>query len=181
MKVIQQLDQFELPKDFRGKGPVFVQLWWIVQSTLFGCSPQFMYGWRRFLLRLFGASIGSNVLVRPTVRVTFPWNVEIGKNAWVGDEVRLYSLGKIVIGSNAVISQKSYLCTGSHDYKRPSFDIFSLPINVESEAWIAADVFVAPGVTIGRGAVVSARSSVFHDLPPGMICIGSPAVPVRPR
>ena len=117
----------------------------------------------------------------PLVEITYPWKVSIGDWSWIGDNVSLYSLGEIEIGDNVVISQNCYLCTGSHHFSRPSFDIYALKIVVEPESWIAADVFVAPGVRIGRGAVVGARSTVLHDLPAMMVCYGNPARPVRPR
>lgn len=177
----QSLDLFSLPKDFRGRSALYVQLWWFVQATLFGMSPQFAYKWRNFLLRCFGASVGDSVIIRPSVRITYPWKVTIKDNAWIGDCVDLYSLGEITIGKNAVVSQKSYLCTGSHDYKSESFDIYAKPIVIEDEVWVATDVFIAPGVTIGQGAVVGSRSSVYHDMPAGMICVGSPAKPMRQR
>jgi putative colanic acid biosynthesis acetyltransferase WcaF len=177
----QKLNEFKLPKGFRKKNAVIVQLWWFVQSTLFALSPQFFYGWRRILLRCFGAKIGRGVVVRPSVQITYPWNIMIGDYSWVGDDVVLYSLGSIKIGANAVVSQRSYLCTGSHDYQKESFDIYAKPIVVEDEAWIATDVFIAPGVTIGKGAVIGSRSSVYHDMPEGMICIGSPAKPTKSR
>lgn len=177
----QRLDQFSLPVDFRGRSVLMVQLWWIVQSTLFAWSPQFLYGWRRFLLQLFGAKVGRKVLFRPTVKVTYPWKVSVGDYSWIGDDVVLYSLGEINIGSNTVISQRSYLCTGSHDYASLSFDIFSKPVEIGNEVWIATDVFVAPGVCVGDGSVVGARSTVLHDLAPGKICYGNPAVAVKGR
>lgn len=177
----QNLRLFSLPTNFRGRSALIVQLWWMIQATLFAYSPQFLYGWRRFLLRLFGARIGKNVIIRPTVTITYPWKVTIGDNAWVGDHVCLYSLGDINVGANAVVSQRSYLCTGSHDYQRPEFNIYAKPIFVDNEAWVAADSFIAPGVTIGKGAVIGARSSVFANMPPGMICRGNPCVPVKPR
>jgi putative colanic acid biosynthesis acetyltransferase WcaF len=177
----QRLDKFSLPENFRGRSAVIVQLWWLVQSSLFAWSPQFLYGWRRFLLRLFGARIGKSVHIRPSARVTYPWKVSIGNYSWVGDEVVLYSLGSIEIGAHTVVSQKSYLCTGSHDYTRSSFDIFAESIRIGSQVWIASDVFVAPGVTIGDGTVVGLRSFVLHDLPGGKICFGHPAVVVKDR
>lgn len=177
----QKLSRFRLPPGFRGRSAVVVQLWWLVQSTLFAMSPQFMYGWRRFLLRLFGAEVGREVLVRPTARVTYPWKVTIGDYTWIGDDVVLYSLGEIEIGGHTVISQRSYICTGSHDITKTTFDIYALPIRIGNQVWIATDVFVAPGVRIGDGAVVGARSTVLHDLPEGMICYGNPAMPVKPR
>lgn len=179
--MIQDLSKFKLPSNFRGKPGWYVQLWWIVQDTLFRWSPQFMYGWRRFLLRLFGAKVGKRVLIRPTAKVTFPWKVKIGDYSWIGDDVVLYSLGEIEIGNNVVISQRSYICTGSHDYTKIDFPIFAKKIVIEDEAWLATDVFVAPGVRIGRGTVVGARSSVFKDLPPGKVCIGNPAKPIKDR
>ncbi|MGI2110929.1 putative colanic acid biosynthesis acetyltransferase [Shewanella frigidimarina] len=178
---LQLLNKFRLPVNFRGRSPLIVQSWWIVQALLFGLSPQFAYKWRNFLLRCFGANIGTNVIIRPTVKITYPWKLTIGDNAWVGDNVGLYTLGNITIGKNAVVSQKSYLCTGSHDYKSEAFDIFSKPIVIEDEAWVACDVFIAPGVTIGKGAVIGSRSSVYKDMPTGMICIGNPAKPIKPR
>lgn len=132
-------------------------------------------------MKLFGAKIGRGVLLRPSVEITYPWKVSIGDWSWIGDNVTLYSLGDIDIGKNVVISQNSYLCTGSHDFDSVTFDIFTKPIVVESESWLAADVFVAPGVRIQRGVVVGARSTVLHDLPAMTVCYGNPARPVRPR
>jgi putative colanic acid biosynthesis acetyltransferase WcaF len=177
----QNLERFALPSRFRGRADVIVQLWWIVQATLFRWSPQVLYGWRRWLLRRFGARIGVGVVIRPSVQITYPWKLTIGDHAWVGDDVVLYTLGEITIGAHAVVSQRSYLCTGSHDYTRETFDIFAKPIVIGEQAWLATDVFVAPGVEIGAGTVVGARSSVFEALPPGMIAMGSPARVVRRR
>lgn len=177
----QNLSKFTMPPGFRGRNAIVVQLWWLVQSLLFNPSPQFMYGWRRWLLRLFGAKVGKDVIVRPSVKTQFPWKVDIGDFAWIGDEVVLYSLGPITIGANAVISQRSYLCTGSHRPGEIDFPIYHQAIHIEPEAWVATDVYIGPGVTIGRGTVVGARSSVFKDLPAGKICLGSPATPVRDR
>ena len=180
-RAVQDLSTFSVPAHFRGKPAWFVQLWWIVHTILFRLSPQIFFGWRRFLVRLFGGKIGKGVLLRPTVNITYPWKVSIGDFSWVGDDVTLYSLGQIEIGSNVVISQRSYVCTGSHDMESPSFEMFEKPIVIEDESWVATDVFIAPGVRIGRGVVVGARSTVLHNLPPMMVCIGNPAKPIRPR
>ncbi|RQR24896.1 colanic acid biosynthesis acetyltransferase WcaF [Burkholderia sp. Bp9143] len=177
----QDLSRFAVPSGFRGRGIVIVQLWWICQSILFRASPQFMYGWRRFLLRLFGARVGKGVLIRPTSVVTYPWKVTLGDHSWIGDDAVLYSLGPIEVGAHAVVSQRSYLCAGDHDPTRVDFAIRGRPIRIEEQAWVASDVFVAPGVTVGRGAVVGARSSVFSDMEEGMICVGTPCRPVRRR
>jgi putative colanic acid biosynthesis acetyltransferase WcaF len=178
---MQRLDQHKIPKEFRGKSKLFIQLWWLAQATVINCSPQVFYGWRRFWLRLFGAQIGKKVLIRPSVKITYPWKVSIGDYSWIGDDVVLYSLGEIEIGSNTVISQKSYLCTGSHDYTKESFDIFSKKITVGNSCWLATDVFVAPGITISDGAIVGARSSVLSDINSKTINVGSPAKEIRER
>ena len=178
---IQDLSNARAPRGFRGRPAWFVQMWWIVQALLFHPSPQVFYGWRRFLLRLFGARIGVGVLIRPSVTVTYPWKLSIGDWSWVGDRVTLYTLGEITIGDNAVVSQHSYLSTGSHDYGHPSFAIYAKPIHVEPEAWVAAQVFIGPGVTIGRGAVVGACSVVFKDVPPMVVCAGNPLKVLRAR
>ena len=178
---MQDLKQFKLPENFRGKNSVTVQLWWFVQATFFRLSPQFAYAWRRFLLRLFGAKIGKKVIIRPSVKITYPWKIQIGDYSWIGDEVTLYSLGEIEIGKNTVISQKSYICTGSHDMYSKNFDIFAKKIIIKDACWIATDVFVAPGVTIEENVVVGARSSVFNSLPENKVCIGTPAKPIKNR
>ena len=177
----QQLKTFALPPGFRARSGVYVQCWWLVQMLLFQTSPQFMYAWRRFLLRCFGASIGKKVKIRPSAHIQFPWKISIGDYSWIGDHVTLYSLGQITIGNNVVISQKGYICTGSHNYADQSFGIYSQPIVIEDGCWLATDVFVAPGVVIHNGTVVGARSSVFQSLPAGKICFGTPAVVVKNR
>jgi putative colanic acid biosynthesis acetyltransferase WcaF len=178
---MQKLNSFKLPNNFRGRNAFVVQLWWLVQSLFFKNSPQFLYGFRRFLLRLFGAKIGKKVIIRPTVRITYPWKVVIGDLSWIGDDVVLYSLGEIEIGENVVISQKSYLCAASHDYLKQDFPIFKKKISIEDQCWLATDVFIAPGITIGKGTVVGSRSSVYKDLPANKVCIGNPAKNIRER
>jgi putative colanic acid biosynthesis acetyltransferase WcaF len=178
---VQNLKSFRLPPNFRGRPGWYIQLWWIVQATLFRWSPQFLYGWRRFLVRLFGAKVGRGVNFRPTVQITYPWKLTIGDYSWVGDDATLYTLGEIEIGDNACISQRCYLAGAGHDYTKPTFDMLAKKIVIESEVWLATGVFVAPGVRVGRGAVVGACSVVLKDLPPVMICAGNPAQPLRPR
>ncbi len=180
-KRFQDLATFTMPGGFRGRSAVYVQIWWLVQSCLFKASPQICYGFRRWLLRRFGAKIGKGVLIRPTVEITYPWRLEIGDHSWIGDDVVLYSLGTIRIGSHAVVSQRSYICAADHNMKTTAFEIRAYPVTIEDEVWIATDVFVAPNVNVGRGTVVGARSSVFRDLPPGMVCCGSPCKPVATR
>ena len=177
----QDLSSFTVPGTFRGRSKVTVQIWWIVQASLFSWSPEILYGWRSFLLRLFGAQIGKKVRIRSSVTITYPWKIKVGDYTWIGHDCTLYSLGEISIGSHVAIAHKVYLNTGGHEYDKKTFDIFSKPVVVEDQCWLTNDVYVAPGVTIGKGTIVSARSTVLKDLPPGKICVGTPAKPIKDR
>ena len=177
----QNLKAYKTPKNFRGRSAFTVQLWWIVQAIFFSTSPQIMFGWRRFLLRCFGAKIGKKVLIRPSVKTTYPWNLSIGDYSWIGDEVVLYSLGEIEIGEHTVISQRSYICTASHKYNVPEFSIYSEKVSVGAQCWLAADVYVAPGLTIEDGVVVGARSTVLSDLKGYKVYVGSPVKCIKDR
>lgn len=177
----QDLENFEVTEGFRGKSKIVVQIWWIVQGTLFALSPQFFYGWRRFLLRLFGAKIGRGVLIRPSTKITYPWKISIGDFSWIGEETVLYSLGEIVIGNNVAVAHGVYFNTGLHDYTQKKFTILSKNIYVEDECWITNDVYIAPGVKIGKGCVIGARSSVLKDMKEGWVCYGTPAIPIKRR
>ena len=156
-------------------------LWGVVWLIFYRPSPKIMHGWRCFLLRAFGARLGSGVHPYPSSKVWAPWNLEMGDNSCLADSVDCYSVAKIFIGANATISQYSFLCTASHDHSDPSMPLVSAPIVIGEEAWITADVFVGPGVTIGDGAVITARSSVFTDIAPWVVARGNPAVAVKPR
>ena len=164
-----------------GRAKIIILLWWLVQAIAFPLTLHAHHAPRRFLLRLFGARIGKGVVIRPTARFHYPWKVAIGDHSWIGSDVVLYSLDTIAIGCHCVISQKSYLCTGSHDAADPAFGLKTAPIAIENGAWVATDCFVGPGVRIGANAVVGARSSVFADLPADHLCWGTPCRPHRRR
>jgi putative colanic acid biosynthesis acetyltransferase WcaF len=165
----------------RGKPGWLILLWWLVQAIAFPLTPQPLNGLRCWLLRLFGAKIGRGVMLRPTARFTYPWKIEIGDYSWIGDDVVFYSLDYIYIGCHCVISHQSYLCTGSHDLRDPAFGLMTKAIKIGNGAWIAADCFIAPGVTIGSNAVIGVRSNVFKDLPEAQVCWGNPCIPRYPR
>lgn len=175
------LRKYDQSKFDRGRPSWYILVWWLVQAIAFPITPHQIHGPRIALLRLFGAKIGKGVVIRPTARFTYPWKVEIGDYSWIGDDVVFYSLDRICIGRHCVISQKSYLCTGSHDIQTPVFSLITAPIAIGNGAWVATDCFVGPGVTIGANTVVGARSSVFKSLPAGQVCWGSPCRPHHPR
>lgn len=154
-------------------------LWWFVQATIWRWSWHSHYGWRRWVLRRFGATINPAARIRPSVRIECPWNIRIGANSVVGDFAILYALGTITIGDRVTISQYSHLCAGTHDFTKPDFPLLRLPITIEDDAWLATDTFVGPGVTVGKNTIVGARTSAFKDLQPRTVYGGNPAKPLR--
>jgi putative colanic acid biosynthesis acetyltransferase WcaF len=156
-------------------------VWSVVYTLLFRPSPRFVHGWRRFLLWMFGAKLLPGVRVYPRARIWAPWNLIMSSSACIADDVDVYNVATITIGSCSTVSQYGYLCTASHDFEDVHHPLTSAPIVIGEHCWLAADVFVAPGVTIADGTVVGARSSVFEDLPAWSVATGTPAKVVRPR
>jgi putative colanic acid biosynthesis acetyltransferase WcaF len=157
-------------------------LWEVVQATLFRPTPKLVFwGWRAALLRLFGATLGEGFRIHGSVKVLMPWNLECGRNVVIGANVDLYNFAKVTIGDNAMVSQRTFLCTGSHDASDPTLPLIYQPIEIGAQAWVASEVFIGPGRRVGEGAVVAARSVVIKDIPDWMICAGHPCVPLKPR
>lgn len=152
---------------------------WGLATPLFGLSPRPLWGWRRMLLRAFGATVGKGVHVYPTARITIPWNLTLGAGCAVGDHAILYALGPITIGARATVSQGAHLCAGTHDLSQPARPLVKSPIVIGSDAWVAADAFVGPSVTVGDGAVVGARAVVMKHVEPGHVVVGNPAKTIR--
>ncbi|RVT99759.1 putative colanic acid biosynthesis acetyltransferase [Mucilaginibacter limnophilus] len=157
-------------------------LWAFISFFLFRpFSPRLFRKWRIFLLRCFGAKIGSSCTVHSSVKIWAPWNLEVGDFTCIGPAVDCYNQGKIVIGSNATISQKAYLCASTHDFTDTNHTLVLKPITIMDRAWIAADAFVGPGVTIGEGAVVGARAAVYKNVQNWTVVGGNPAVFIKDR
>lgn len=171
------LRNYRVPHDERGKPSWIVILWWFVQAIAFPLSLHNFNSWRCFLLRMFGAQIGTGVVIRPTARFTYPWKVKIGDHSWIGDDVVVYSIDQINIGTHCVVSQKTYLCTGSHSIQDPAFSLIKAPIKIGNGAWVATDCFVAPGVSIGSNSVIGTRSSVLKSIPAQRVAWGTPCIP----
>lgn len=157
------------------------RLLWAVCSPFFRFSPRLFWGWRRFLLRLFGARVGNQVHIHPSVRIFIPWNLSIGDWSSVGFDALLYNLGPLVIGEKVTISQRAHLCGGSHDFRDPAMTLLKLPIHIGDGAWVCADAFVGPGVTVGNEAVVAARAVVVKDVDAGSVVGGNPAQVISQR
>jgi putative colanic acid biosynthesis acetyltransferase WcaF len=167
------------PWTFREK--VGRALWMLFGRTLFRATFHNWYGIRRQLLRMFGAHIGADVAIRPTVHVEVPWMIHIEDGATIGDYAIIYSLGPIRIGARSIISQYAHLCAGTHDYADHTFRLIRAPITIGDDVWIGADSFVGPGVKIGDLAVLGARSSAYKNLEGGRIHVGNPARDVKER
>ncbi len=166
------------------RGEVLRRLLWAgVQATLFRWSPRPLHGFRAGLLKLFGATIPTpfQVVIFPTAKITFPWKLTLAPRSMVGPRVILYNLAPITLQRGANVSQNCHLCAGTHDFNRWAMPLVTRPIVIGENAWLGADVFVGPGVTVGELCVVGARSVVVKDLPPRTIGVGSPCRPVKTR
>lgn len=177
---IQGNDPFNNPS-FTLKNRVLRSIWNATYLILFKPTPPQLHNWRASLLRLFGAQISSGCHVYSDARIWAPWNLSMGKQSCLGPRVICYNIDKIIIGDHVVISQGAHLCTGSHDYESHNFQLISKPINIHSKAWICTECFVGPGVTIGEGAVIGARSVVNKNQPSWMISAGNPSTPIKSR
>lgn len=152
--------------------------WQAAWLALYRPSPTPLHAWRRFLLRRFGASVGGGAHPYPSARVWAPWNLTLGPGACLGPGSDIYNVARVTLDENAIVSQKAYLCTASHEIHRPGFALTAAPIKLQSGAWVAAAAFVGPGVTIGEGAVVGACGVVTRDVARGQVVAGNPARPV---
>ncbi len=156
-------------------------LWILARVPLFRLSWHNAYGWRRLVLRCFGARVGRRVVIRPTARIEIPWNLEIGDQSSIGDYARIYNLGMIRIGRRCTISQYAHLCAGTHDFTRWDTPLLRPPITIGDDVWIAAEAFVGPGVRIGDRAILGACAVAVRDLDPWTIYAGNPARRLRAR
>jgi putative colanic acid biosynthesis acetyltransferase WcaF len=154
---------------------------WSICQFLFRFSPRPCFGWRRFVLRCFGAKVGAHVNTYPSTRVYFPWNLTIGDWSAVGENALIYNLGPVTIGQKVTISHGAHLCAGTHDYSDAHLPLLKPPIQIRDQAWICADAFVGPGVTVGEGAVVGARAVVVQDVEPWTVVVGNPARMIKKR
>ena len=157
-------------------------LWTIVWGVFARPLPRSVgSGWKRFLLRLFGARIDATAIVYSSAKVYYPANLTMGAYACLASDVDCYNVAPVTIGANSTVSQGAYLCTASHDITDPLNPLVTKPIVIEDQAWVAAGVFVGMGVTIGQGAVVGARAAVFKDVEPWTVVGGNPAKFIKRR
>jgi putative colanic acid biosynthesis acetyltransferase WcaF len=158
-----------------------LRLLWSGGRILFWLTPKPLFSVRRALLRLFGARVGAKARVAPSAVVYMPWNVELGEWSAVGDNVLIYSVGKVRIGKRATVSYRAHVCAGAHDFDDPALALTKPPVVIEDDVWIGTEAFIAPNVTIGYGAIVGARAVVLKDVPPLNVVSGNPARTVALR
>ncbi|KAF3889666.1 MULTISPECIES: WcaF family extracellular polysaccharide biosynthesis acetyltransferase [Nostocales] len=156
-------------------------LWYFLGSPLVQSYWLPVSSFKVWMLRLFGATIGQAVRIKPGVRVKFPWRLTVGDHVWIGEDSWLDNIAPIAIQSHVCLSQGVYLCTGNHDWKHPDFQLIAAPIYIEESSWIAAKAVVGPGVTIGAGAVLTLGGVTGHSLEPMTIYAGNPAQPLKKR
>jgi putative colanic acid biosynthesis acetyltransferase WcaF len=173
-------DTFAVPS-FSVRNRLARAVWGVAHFLLIRWTPRPCHRWRALVLRIFGAKLGSRCHIYAKAVIWAPWNLEAGDECGVADGAILYNQAPIRLGRRVVISQGSHLCTGTHDYEDAGFPLRCESIVVCDQAWIAAECFIHPGVTIGEGAVIGARSVVIKDMPEWMVCAGNPCVPIKPR
>lgn len=157
-------------------------VWNLVWALLYRPFPRWMLnGWKRFLLRRFGCKIDNTAYIHPSARVFMPWNLEMFPHSCIASGVDCYNAAKITLKAYATVSQRSFLCTASHNISSSKHEQIEKPIVIGERAWVAAEAFIGPGVTIGEGAVVGARAAVFKDVEAWTVVGGNPAKYIKDR
>lgn len=149
--------------------------WNVAWKLLASWTPAPLHRWRIFLVNLFGGHLDPHCFLYGSVRIWYPPYLTMARAATLGPGVECYTMGPIEIGAYAVVSQRAFLCTGTHNIHNANFQIGARPIRIGADAWIAAEAFVGPGVTVGEGAVLAARGVAFRDLAPWTVYQGNPA------
>jgi putative colanic acid biosynthesis acetyltransferase WcaF len=169
-------------RDFdRGASKWCEAAWLLVSLFLFRLCPFSLSRFKCAVLRAFGAKIGRGVVIKPQVKITFPWKLTIGDYVWLGEECWLLNLDHIIIGSHVCISQRALLCTGNHNYKSHTFDLIVKPITLEDGCWLGTGSWVGPGVKVGTHAILAAGSVATKELLPWGIYQGNPAKLIKQR
>ena len=175
-----RLDTFDKRVFDRGVPSLVEVLWIVVQELIFTTALPGSF-WRRGILRVFGAKIGKHVVIKPRVRIKFPWKIIVGDYSWVGEAAWIDNLASVTIGDHCCISQSAYFCTGNHDWSKDIFDLIAEPIFIGNQVWIGANAVVGPAVSIGEGAVLCLGGVLTKDARPWAVYAGNPASAVAER
>lgn len=164
-----------------GRSNVWQSIWFFIGLPLLRCSVLPGSGYRTFLLRLFGAEIGQGVVIKPGVRVKYPWRLVIGDNSWIGEDCWIDNLAPVSIGKDVCVSQGAYFCTGNHDWSDPSFGLIIKPITLRDGSWAGAKVVLTPGTVLEEYAIAAAGSVVTRHIASYEVHAGNPASFVKKR
>ena len=178
------LSTFDIARDsdYRAGRSLLVRMAWFLIGLPLLRSPILPWSWlRRLVLRWFGAEIGAGAVIKPGVRVKFPWKLKMGDHCWIGEDCWIDNLAPVTLGKHVCISQAVYLCTGNHDWSDPAFRLITGSIEIHDGAWIAARAAIGPGVVVGEHAVVGFGAVVTGAVPPYEIHGGNPALFLRRR
>lgn len=163
-------------------GPFLKRALWYFTSMIFFKNSLLFPGFlKNGLLRLFGAKLGKNIILKPSINIKYPWYLSIGNNVWIGENVWIDDLANVRLGNNVVLSQGAFLLTGNHDYKKETFDLMLGEIMIEDGVWVGANSLITPGVVLGSHSVIGAGSVVAGDTEPYSIYQGNPAKYIRKR
>ncbi len=165
----------------RGRSRPVEASWYLIKCVFFLSAFPWPSALRVLFLRLFGATVGDHVYIKPRVNIHFPWKLILHDHVWIGEEVFILNFEPVEIGRHACISQRTFLCAGNHDYRDPAMGYRNQPITIGAGAWVGAQCFVAPGVVIETECVVTAGSIVTQSQPARMVCSGNPCIAVKPR
>jgi len=156
-------------------------LWYYINALLFKTYLLPFNGLKVFILRLFGAKVGKNITIKPGVNIKYPWHLNVGDQVWIGENVWIDSFVPDIIGKNVCISQGAVLLTGSHNYKKSTFDLITGSIVLEDGVWVGAGAIVNCGITAGTHSVLTSGSVANKNLEAYFIYQGNPAVKIRSR
>ena len=179
MKPHIQINPYQKPWPFSIH--VVLVLWKITWSLLCSWTPKFLNPWRLLILRIFGAKITGLPFVHQSVQIRIPWHLTLQHRACLGEKVQVYSLGKIEIQQGATIAQEVYICTGTHDFNNPSFQLITKKITIGQNAFVGVRAMILPGISVDKNAVVGAQSVVTKDIAPNQIVAGNPAKKIGKR
>lgn len=164
-----------------GRGMFTQLLWYCINATFINSYLLPVSSFKVFLLKLFGAKIGKNVVIKPKVNIKYPWKLSIGDYSWIGEEVWIDNLDQVLIGNNCCISQGAMLLCGNHNYKKTTFDLIVAPIRIENGAWVGAKSTVCPGITLEQNSILTVGSIATKNLESNGIYSGNPASKIKTR
>ena len=180
MSDIQNLKSFN-NSDYNPGSSIKIAFWNIFLEIFFNTFIPYPSYLKCIILKIFGAKIGNRVIIKPRVRIKYPWLLSIASDVWIGESVWIDNLDNVIIEENVCLSQGAIIMCGSHNYKKSTFNLITRPIKIESESWICTKSIVLQGVVCKRGSILTASSVAKSNLEEYSIYEGNPAVKIKDR